>query len=33
MKTIRAFIKGHPLLSYVALVFAISWVEILLVMA
>src|SRR5215207_6880277 len=25
MKSIRAFIKKHPLLSYLALVFAISW--------
>ena len=25
MKTIRAFIKRHPLLSFYALVFAISW--------
>jgi hypothetical protein len=25
MTTIRAFIKGHPLLSYYALVFIISW--------
>ena len=31
MTTIRAFIKSHPLLSYVALTFAISWGEILLV--
>jgi hypothetical protein len=31
MKTIKAFIKGHPLLSYYALVFAISWGGILLV--
>jgi uncharacterized protein len=25
MTTIRAFVKNHPLLSYLALVFAISW--------
>jgi hypothetical protein len=25
MKTIKAFIKRHPLLSYFALTFAISW--------
>jgi len=25
MTTIKAFIKSHPLLSYYALVFAISW--------
>ena len=25
MKTIKAFIKSHPLLSYFALAFAISW--------
>ena len=25
MKTIKAFIKRHPLLSYFALAFAISW--------
>jgi hypothetical protein len=25
MKTIKAFIKSHPLLSYFALVFAITW--------
>jgi uncharacterized protein len=31
MKTIRAFIKRHPVLSYYALVFAISWGGILLV--
>ena len=31
MKTIRAFLKSHPLLSYYALVFAISWGGILLV--
>jgi membrane protease YdiL (CAAX protease family) len=31
MKTIKAFIKRHPLLSYYALVFAISWGGILLV--
>jgi membrane protease YdiL (CAAX protease family) len=30
MKTIRAFIKRHPVLSYYALVFAISWGGILL---
>ena len=31
MTTIRAFIKGYPLLSYVALTFTISWGTILLV--
>src|SRR5918994_703282 len=31
MKTIRAFIKRHPVLSYYAMVFAISWDGILLV--
>jgi uncharacterized protein len=31
MKTIRAFIKRHPVLSYYAMVFAISWGAILLV--
>jgi uncharacterized protein len=31
MKTIRAFIKRHPVLSYYAIVFAISWGGILLV--
>jgi len=31
MKTIRAFIKRHPVLSYYAMVFAISWGGILLV--
>ena len=31
MTTIRAFIKGHPLLSYVALTFTIFWGTILLV--
>jgi membrane protease YdiL (CAAX protease family) len=31
MKTIKAFIKGHPLLSYYTLMFAISWGGILLV--
>ena len=31
MKTIRAFIKSHPVLSYYAMVFAISWGGILLV--
>jgi uncharacterized protein len=31
MKTIRAFIKRHPMLSYYAMVFAISWGGILLV--
>jgi membrane protease YdiL (CAAX protease family) len=31
MKTIRAFIKSHPLLSYFALTFAISWGTILIV--
>jgi hypothetical protein len=31
MTTIRAFIKGHPLLSYVAVTFIISWGTILLV--
>ncbi len=31
MKTIKAFIKSHPLLSYFALVFAISWGGILIV--
>src|SRR5215208_6736120 len=31
MKTIRAFIERHPVLSYYALVFAISWGGILLV--
>jgi uncharacterized protein len=25
MKTIKAFIKSHPLISYFALAFAISW--------
>ena len=25
MKTIKAFIKSHPVLSYFALTFAISW--------
>jgi hypothetical protein len=25
MKSIRAFIKSHPLLSFYALVFAIAW--------
>ena len=25
MKTIKGFIKSHPLLSYFALAFAISW--------
>ena len=25
MKTIKAFIKRHPVLSYFALTFAISW--------
>ena len=30
MKTIKAFIKSHPLLSYFALTFAISWGGILL---
>jgi uncharacterized protein len=31
MKTIKAFIKSHPLLSYFALAFAISWGAILIV--
>ena len=31
MTTINAFIKSHPLLSYVALTFAISWGAILIV--
>jgi len=31
MKTIRAFVKSHPVLSYYAMVFAISWGGILLV--
>jgi uncharacterized protein len=31
MKTFRVFIKGHPILAYYALVFAISWGGILLV--
>lgn len=31
MTAVRAFVKNHPLLSYVALTFAISWGEILLV--
>jgi uncharacterized protein len=31
MKTVKAFIKSHPLLSYFALVFAISWGGILIV--
>ena len=31
MTTIRAFVKSHSLLSYVALTFAISWGTILLV--
>ena len=31
MKTIRAFIKSHPMISYYAMVFAISWGGILLV--
>ena len=30
MTTIKAFIKGHPLLGYFALAFAISWGTILL---
>jgi hypothetical protein len=25
MKTIRAFIKRHPVMSYYAMVFVISW--------
>ena len=25
MATVKAYIKGHPVLSYYALVFAISW--------
>jgi hypothetical protein len=25
MKTIKAFVKSHPLLSYFALTFAITW--------
>src|ERR687898_3036072 len=33
MKTIKAFIKSHPLLSYFALTFAISWGGMLLVIA
>src|SRR5215217_2070573 len=33
MKTIKALIKSHPLLSYFALVFAISWGGMLLVIA
>jgi|SRR5215204_3883670 len=33
MKTIKAFIKRHPVLSYYAMVFAISWGGILLVAA
>src|SRR5829696_2476188 len=32
MTTIKAFIKSHPLLSYFALTFAISWGSMLLVM-
>ena len=31
MATVKAYIKGHPVLSYYALVFAISWGGILLV--
>src|SRR5215211_6306217 len=31
MKTIRAFVKSHPVLSYYAMVFVISWGGILLV--
>jgi hypothetical protein len=31
MTTIRALIKSHPLLSYVALTFAITWGTILIV--
>src|SRR5215204_3573284 len=33
MKTIKAFIKRHPVLSYYAMVFVISWGGILLVAA
>jgi uncharacterized protein len=31
VKTVRAFIKGHPVLTYFALVFAISWGGVLIV--
>jgi hypothetical protein len=31
MKTIKAFIKSHPLLSYFGLVLAISWGGVLIV--
>src|SRR5215203_6980862 len=31
MATIKAFVKGHPLLTYFALVFAISWGGVLIV--
>ena len=31
MKTIKAFIKSHPLLSYFGLVLAISWGSVLIV--